>query len=77
MFSLKLDILIQEESSSGAVRSSPSPTLKVPGKEETDEEDAAITPPTKNFQSRRRGGVSAEVYTDDDVKNYVKKVIKL
>ena len=43
-------------------------------KEETDEEEASITPPTKTFQSRRRGAVSAEVYTDDDVKNYVKKV---
>jgi len=31
-------------------------------------------PPTKNFQSRRRGAVSAEVVTYDDVKNYVKKV---
>ena len=34
-----------------------------------------MTPPAKVFPSRRRGAVSAEVYTDDDVKDYVKKVI--
>ena len=69
-------LLLKDESASqsAGVRSSPSPTLKVPMKEETDEEEASITPPTKTFQSRRRGAVSAEVYTDDDVKNYVKKV---
>nr|XP_002122708.1 cAMP-dependent protein kinase type I-beta regulatory subunit [Ciona intestinalis] len=43
--------------------------------QESGEEEPAVTPPTKLFQTQRRGAVSAEVYTDDDVTNYVKKVI--
>jgi len=49
---------------------------KSPTKEDMeDPEEDAMTPPAKVFPSRRRGAVSAEVYTDDDVKDYVKKVI--
>uniref|UniRef100_H2Z424 Cyclic nucleotide-binding domain-containing protein n=1 Tax=Ciona savignyi TaxID=51511 RepID=H2Z424_CIOSA len=54
----------------------PSPTLtNEKSNQESGEEEPAVTPPTKLFQTQRRGAVSAEVYTDDDVTNYVKKVI--
>lgn len=44
--------------------------------EESQEEENSVTPPTNPARARpRRGAVSAEVYTDDDITNYVKKVI--
>ena len=55
---------------------SPPTPPRTPAKDETEDDEPSSTPPTKAFQSRRRGAVSAEVYTDDDVKNYVKKVSK-
>nr|CAB3265158.1 cAMP-dependent protein kinase type I-beta regulatory subunit [Phallusia mammillata] len=58
-----------------AEASSTSQAPEKSGKDEQEEEEQSMTPPTQNFHSRRRGAVSAEVYTDDDVKNYVKKVI--
>uniref|UniRef100_H2Z425 Cyclic nucleotide-binding domain-containing protein n=1 Tax=Ciona savignyi TaxID=51511 RepID=H2Z425_CIOSA len=45
----------------------PSPTLtNEKSNQESGEEEPAVTPPTKLFQTQRRGAVSAEVYTDDD-----------
>lgn len=44
--------------------------------DENQEEESSVTPPTNPGRVRpRRGAVSAEVYTDDDIANYVKKVI--
>lgn len=43
--------------------------------EETQEEEASVTPPQNTGKPRnRRGAVSAEVYSEKDITNYVKKV---
>ncbi|CAG2100370.1 unnamed protein product [Medioppia subpectinata] len=39
------------------------------------ERDDELSPVPMNTQRTRRGGVSAETYSEDDVKNYVKKVV--
>ncbi len=38
--------------------------------------DEELSPVPNITQRSRRGGVSAETYSEDDVKNYVKKVFK-
>lgn len=44
--------------------------------EETQEEEPSVTPPQNPGKARnRRGAVSAEVYSEKDITNYVKKVI--
>ncbi|XP_076807866.1 cAMP-dependent protein kinase type I-alpha regulatory subunit-like isoform X2 [Clavelina lepadiformis] len=68
--------MLQEESSESTVAAAaPSTPEKSATKDETEEDEPSMTPPTHAMKSRRRGAVSAEVYTDDDVKNYQKKVI--
>lgn len=69
---------MQEEANQAEPTPTPTAAAKTPpAKEETDEDDQSITPPTMNQGRRRRGAVSAEVYTADDMKNYVKKVSAL
>jgi len=45
------------------------------GGDESDDDDAMTPESYKQKSNRRRGGVSAEVVKDEDVTNYVKKVI--
>ena len=62
-------LCFQEEA--GTKEEIPPSSPKTPVKDEVEDEDTSFHRP---YQSGRRNAVSAEVVTDDDVKNYVKKV---